>query len=99
LTNGVQQTEDFNNFKSNHFAAVVKPTDRIVWTVNYYFGQEQPDGTQPDGPDGYFRVFDTYATFSVTSRLGLGIDLNVATNPVKRRGPTRSRGRPRGYSR
>ena len=26
LTNGIQQTEDFNNFKSNHFAAVIKPT-------------------------------------------------------------------------
>ena len=25
LTNGIQQTEDFNNFKSNHFAAIVKP--------------------------------------------------------------------------
>ena len=25
LTNGIQQTEDFNNFKSNHVSAVVKP--------------------------------------------------------------------------
>ena len=25
LTNGIQQTEDFNDFKSNHFAAIVKP--------------------------------------------------------------------------
>jgi hypothetical protein len=90
LTNGIQQTEEFNNFKSNHFAAVVKPTDRIVWTVNYYFGQEQPDGSRPDGPDGYFRVFDTYATYSVTSRLGVGIDLNVVTNQVNRGDPTLS---------
>ncbi len=28
LTNGIQQTEDFNNFKSNHFTAIVKPTGK-----------------------------------------------------------------------
>src|SRR5262245_34396310 len=60
LTNGVQQTEDFNDYKSNHVAAIVKPTGKVLWTVNYYFGQEQPDGGHPTGPDGVFRVFDTY---------------------------------------
>ena len=58
LTNGVQQTEDLNNFKSNHSTAVVKPTAKVEWTVNYYFGQEQADGNLPDGPDGFFKVFD-----------------------------------------
>ena len=28
LTNGIQQTEDFNNFKSNHVTAIVKPMAR-----------------------------------------------------------------------
>ena len=28
LTNGIQQAEDFNNFKSNHVTAVVKPAAR-----------------------------------------------------------------------
>ena len=50
LTNGIQQTEDFNDFKSNHFTAIVKPIDAVTWTVNYYFGQEQPDGGEPEGP-------------------------------------------------
>ena len=36
LTNGIQQTEDFNDFKSNHFAAIVKPLPQVVWTINYY---------------------------------------------------------------
>ena len=62
LTNGIQQTEEFNDFKSNHVAAIVKPTAAVTWTVNYYFGQEQPDGGEPGGPDGFFRVFDTYVT-------------------------------------
>ena len=88
LTNGVQQTEDFNNFKSNHFAAIVKPTGRIVWTLNYYLGQEQADANLPDGPDGFFKVFDTYATFNATPKLGLGVDVNYVTNEVNRGDPT-----------
>ena len=34
LTNGIQQTEDFNDFKSNHFAAFVKPASALTWTLN-----------------------------------------------------------------
>src|SRR5262245_24258767 len=36
LTNGIQQTEDFNNFKSNQFMAVITPVKSVSWTVNYY---------------------------------------------------------------
>jgi hypothetical protein len=82
LTNGVQQTEDFNNYKSNHFAAILKPSSSVTWTVNYYFGQEQPDGGHPGGPNGFFRVFDTYATFAPTSWVTVGFDANHTTNEV-----------------
>ena len=82
LTNGIQQTEDFNDFKSNHFAAIVKPSSALTWTVNYYFGQEQPDGGEPGGPDGFFRVFDTYVTVAPTSAITLGADVNYVTNEV-----------------
>ena len=82
LTNGIQQTEDFNDFKSNHFAAIVKPLPQVVWTINYYLGQEQPDRGQPGGPDGFFRVFDTYVTVTPTASLTLGLDLNHTTNEV-----------------
>ncbi len=64
LTNGIQQTEDFNDFKSNHFTAVIKPVGSVTWTTNYYFGQEQPDGGEPTGPDGFFRVFDSYVAYA-----------------------------------
>jgi Putative beta-barrel porin-2, OmpL-like. bbp2 len=30
LTNGVQQTEDFNNFKSNHFSLILKPVKAVT---------------------------------------------------------------------
>jgi hypothetical protein len=82
LSNGIQQTEDFNDYKSNHFAAIVKPVSQVSWTVNYYFGQEQPDGGEPGGPDGFFRVFDTYVTYTPTSAVALGLDANYVTNEV-----------------
>jgi Putative beta-barrel porin-2, OmpL-like. bbp2 len=84
LTNGIQQTEDFNNFKSNHVAAIVRPTSSVTWTVNYYAGQEQPDGGEPGGPDGYFTVFDTYVAWTVTPALSVGLDVNYVTNEVNR---------------
>lgn len=43
LMNGTQQSEDFNGFKSHHFAVLVAPTKRISGQLNYYFGQEQRD--------------------------------------------------------
>ena len=82
LTNGIQQTEDFNNFKSNHVSAVVKLPRGIISTTNYYFGQEQPDGGLPNGPDGFFRVIDSYATFSATPALSFGLDVNFVTSEV-----------------
>ena len=84
LTNGIQQTEDFNNFKSSHFSAVVKPVGSVTWTTNYYFGQEQADGALPDGPDGYFRVFDTYVAYTATTALSFGLDVNYVTNEVNK---------------
>jgi hypothetical protein len=82
LSNGIQQTEDFNDFKSNHVAAVLKPTGRVTWVVNYYFGQEQPDGGEPRGPDGFFKVFDTNVAVSATSRLAFALDVNYVTNEI-----------------
>ena len=90
LTNGIQQTEEFNDFKSNHVAAILKPTSMVTWTVNYYFGQEQSDGGEPGGPDGFFRVFDTYVTVTPTAALSLGVDANDVTNEVNRQDPSLS---------
>jgi hypothetical protein len=90
LTNGIQQTEEFNDFKSNHVAAIVKPTSMVTWTVNYYFGQEQADNGEPGGPDGFFRVFDTYVTVTPTSALALGLDANYVTNEVNSGDPSLS---------
>jgi hypothetical protein len=87
LTNGIQQTEEFNNFKSSHVTAIVKPIAELSWTASYYAGQEQPDGAMPGGPDGFFRVFDTYITYTPTAKLSFGVDVNHVTNQVVRGGP------------
>ncbi|MEO8681496.1 MAG: outer membrane beta-barrel protein [Vicinamibacterales bacterium] len=84
LTNGIQQTEDFNNFKSNHFTAIVKPTGSVSWTTSYYFGQEQPDNAKPDGPDGFFRVIESYISYTATPKASFGIDANYVTNEVNK---------------
>lgn len=90
LTNGIQQTEDFNNFKSSHFAAIVKPTGSVAWTTSYYFGQEQPDNAAPNGPDGYFQVIDSYIAYAATPKLSFGLDVNYVTNQVQKADPETS---------
>jgi hypothetical protein len=84
LTNGIQQTEDFNDFKSQHVSVVLKPTPKINATASYFFGHEQPDGGEPNGPDGRFQVVDAYVAYAATSALTLGLDVNRTTNQVTR---------------
>ena len=43
LVNGVQQSEDFNGFKSHHVALILSPGKRVSGQINYYSGQEQRD--------------------------------------------------------
>ena len=43
LVNGVQQTEDFNGFKSQALITTLKPAKSLSWNINYYTGQEQRD--------------------------------------------------------
>ncbi|MEK6299169.1 MAG: porin [Acidobacteriota bacterium] len=52
VMNGVQQSEDFNGFKSQHLALILTPTKKVSWQVNYYFGQEQRD-TVPELNPGF----------------------------------------------
>ena len=82
LTNGIQQTEEFNDVKSSHVTAIVTPGKGVTWTVNYYAGQEQSDGAEPGGPDGFFRVFDTYVNWVLTPALTFALDVNHTTNEV-----------------
>ncbi len=40
LINGVQQSEDFNGFKSQHIALILTPVKKVSWQINYYEGRE-----------------------------------------------------------
>ena len=85
LTNGIQQTEDFNNFKSNHFTAIVKPTRRVTWTTNYYFGQEQPDGARSrTGPTASSACSTPTSPTPRRRSSSFGLDVNYVTNEVNK---------------
>jgi hypothetical protein len=43
LVNGMQQTEDFNGFKSQVAQVIVKPTKTVQWNFIYHIGREQRD--------------------------------------------------------
>ena len=87
LTNGVQQTEEFNDFKSNQISLVLKPISTATWTLNYYAGREQPDAGQVGGPDGRFTLIDTYVTLAPTPALTVGFDVNHSSNQTLKSDP------------
>ena len=43
LVNGIQQSEDFNGFKSQAVLFTIKPSSKLAWSVNYYTGIEGRD--------------------------------------------------------
>ncbi|WP_291981123.1 outer membrane beta-barrel protein [Luteitalea sp.] len=90
LTNGIQQTEEFNDFKSSHVTAIVTPMTGVSWTVSYYAGREQPDNAEPGGPDGVFRVIDSYVNWAASPALALALDVNHTTNQVNQVDDARS---------
>lgn len=85
LVNGVQQSEDFNGFKSQALLLTWKPTPRITSQFNYYNGQEQRD--RRPSPSGRFHVLDTYHTFNVTGKLTLAVEGDYVIGRVFRDSP------------
>lgn len=47
LINGLNQSEDFNGFKSSAVLFTIKPRKTVSWNLNYYVGRDQRD-VQPD---------------------------------------------------
>jgi putative OmpL-like beta-barrel porin-2 len=43
VVNGTNQVEATNGFKDELFGFTAKPAKNMVWTMNYYLGQEHPD--------------------------------------------------------
>jgi hypothetical protein len=47
IVNGLNQTEDFNGFKSNGFSLTTSVSKALSWTGSYYFGNENRTLVQP----------------------------------------------------
>jgi hypothetical protein len=88
VSNGVQQTEDFNTAKSQEISATLKPTPQVTATLNYFFGQEHIDGNTTRMPNGMFRVLDAYVNYTPTAKLSLALDVNRTTNDPNNTGDT-----------
>ena len=67
LTNGANQTEDFNAFKSQAVILNFTPSRRFAANLNYFNGQEQRavDGRAPRGRS---HILDSYFTWQATER-------------------------------
>ncbi|MBS1796119.1 MAG: porin [Acidobacteria bacterium] len=99
LVNGAQQSEDFNNSKSQAILLTYKPTNKIILQGNYYVGQEQRDQQPVDEttpavfdttrgritPKGKFHVFDAYGTFLLSDKTTLALEGDYVVNRVNRR--------------
>ena len=70
LTNGVQQTDDFNDRKASHLSLVWKPVEALSWTASYFTSRE---------PGGDLDIADTYASYAAGSAWSFGLDLNHTT--------------------
>lgn len=67
LTNGNNQSEDFNAYKSQVFSVTAKPSNALVWTINYAVGREQRDLTPLLNPG--FPLLPIQPGFSTTQVL------------------------------
>lgn len=45
VVNGTNQAEATNGFKDELFGFTAKPQKSVIWTMNYYLGQDHPDRT------------------------------------------------------
>jgi hypothetical protein len=72
LVNGINQMEDFNGFKSNHFMLTAALSKNFSWTGGYYVGRESREAApgQPEA-NGRTHIGNTYFTWSATPKLTL----------------------------
>lgn len=88
LTNGLNQTEDFNSFKSQAVLLNFTPARKVSASLNYFNGQEQrANGGQ--APRGRSHFLDGYATWRASDRWTLAGEADYAIERVQASGPPR----------
>jgi hypothetical protein len=79
LVNGANQTEGFNNFKSNAFLFAISPSKNVSWNVNYFFGEQGRGSVRPK-PDGREHIFDSYVNWTASPKLTLAAEGDFVVN-------------------
>ncbi len=92
LVNGLNQSEDFNGFKSNAFLVTIRPTKTIAWNVNYYVGRDQRDvigavAVPVRTPRGQNHIIDSYLTWNASQKLLLAGELDHVVSRLDSNSP------------
>ncbi len=98
LTNGANQTEDFNGFKSQAVLLRFTPARGLAGGLNYFNGQEQrmEDGRTPRGRTHYM---EGYATWEASERLTLAAQVDYVVSRVEPWGAAKTAAGGAGYVR
>lgn len=88
LTNGLNQTEDFNGFKSHAVLLNFTPSARVSANLNYYNGQEQRV-TEGRAPRGRSHLVDSYLTWQASERWTLAAEADYAVERTTPQGAPR----------
>jgi hypothetical protein len=88
LTNGLNQTEDFNGFKSQALLLNFQPSPRVSANLNYFTGQEQRrvDGRAPRGRSHFI---DGYLTWQARDRWTFAAEADYAIERLTPASPLR----------
>lgn len=81
LTNGLNQTEDFNGFKSHAVLLNFTPTRRLSANLNYFHGQEQR-AVNGRAPRGRSHFLDAYVTWQASDRWTMASEADYAIERV-----------------
>lgn len=78
--NGLNQTEDFNGFKSQAALVTYTPSPKFTVNANYFFGPEAKSSGVAPVPDGKLHLLDSYFTWNLTSRLTFAGEMDYVIN-------------------
>jgi hypothetical protein len=82
LTNGTNQTEDFNAFKSQAAILNLAPSRRFTANVQYFSGQEQR-AVNGRAPRGRSHIVDSYFTWQATERWSFAGEADYVVSRVE----------------
>lgn len=88
LTNGTNQTEDFNSFKSQAVLLNFNPSPKLSANLNYFNGQEQR-AVQGAAPRGRSHFLDSYVTWQPSDRWTFAAQADYAVERLNPTSPAR----------